>query len=754
LAKFAASFDTQLNIYRRVGVDLNVGVASKYVTEEHPNTDNLIEGWKYDETRWGTDLEDNAAFSVPTLWDPSTLGISNNFVTGIGDNNDLKVLQVVEKQDDFVNAWRPEVLHGHYYVSQNEYYLHSDDGVVEYPTYSGMVPSGGNTFQLNYTPKLGIPIIARSYEWDDDAGQYTIDRDIRKKIDFSGQVTTSGILPTRVGPNIVWQNVSTAEKEFLLDYATVPPTVYFNQQIVEQVGEFYTTLSGLSTNELNLMDEVGTAGAEANQQYQLRYSPVDRTMPIQLLMDYEGAGIVEWDVVETLTSGVFNQAALDYDLGIIKFGGAEEGGLPPYGSSIRLAYHKTVGVEYEPTNSRDIVGGDDSDLNPIRRYSGSGFVHLRRTALDVHSLTLTAQLPEISSNYYGPLFLGNDYAVLECEALARSGETIEGLRVNFEILDFSAGSFGADETAIGITNGEGVAKTIYNPPRTVEELGGTTDNITFSGLTTTLSFNNYAPPSEDAELFLFQVAREDHILGVSRNDLAQYYEDFLVAEELGGPEITGVIGGFSPAVQWEILHRAAHQLQTPIVYEEGDLRTGKKTVVAELNPEAINPHTGTTPAYAPVQPESFAVTGPTSVDVQFDTTLPDITTGSITKSYLIVGPTNVRIRAWALNERLNTIVYSNTITVLVDVPPAAKGLVNIDAVNSVPSGLLLNTLYWDQNDREFEEVEVTTSGLLPLGFRLRSPGITLASALDGLTFLDLQPLNTIGATVAHQFTVT
>ena len=752
MPKFTANFDTQVHVYRRAGNGPAVGINSIYTQQVHPNTGNLIEGWRYDQTRWGTELEDNAAFSVPTLWDASTFGINQFFKTGIGDNNDLKILKINDKYNDYLRTWKPEVLHGYYYSGPHEYYLHSDDGVIDYAEFGTINPASGNQVALSYTPKVGVPIIARSYRWESNRGEFLTDREIRKKVHFSGAIVNDIEALTHIGNNIVWNNISKATPEFVLDYQTTPPTAYFNTQVSQKVGEFYATLSGIDLPDLLLMDKVGRAGIETDQQFLTTYSPIDRTQPIQLLMDYNGSGVIEWTVVDTLASGVMNQAALDYDLGILKFGDLEEGGIPPYGTNIRLAYYKTIGIEYEPENSRDIVNGDDSDINPIRRFGGSGFVHLRRTALDVNELILSAELPEISTNYFGPLYLGNDYGVLECLALARSGETIEGLEINFEILNAGAGSFGNDATGRGITNSEGKATTVYNGPQSIEDLGGVTNEVTFSGLQTVLTFDEYAPPGEDTELFLFQVARVDHVLGIPRNELAAYYDQFVNDEGLQGPLIDGILGGFSTRAQWEILHRTAHQLQTPIVYDEPQLRIGKKTVISELSTTAVNPHTGTTPAYVPIQPLSISITGTNTVTAIFDAVLPDITPGSLVKSYLIIGPTDVKMRAWAKNERTNSIVYSNTITVRVDIPQASTGLVNLDVLNSIPSGLLRNTLYWDQEGREFEEVELTTtSGLLPLGFRLLSTGITLASALDGLTFLDLQP--DFPEAMGHQFEV-
>ena len=121
MAKFATTFDTYINIFRRAGSEPLIGVNSKYAEEPHPNTDNLIDGFKFDKTKWGTDLDENLAFSVPTLWDPSTQGIGDLLVPGIGDGNDLKVLRIKDTFEDFKDRWRPEILHGYYYTGRDEF---------------------------------------------------------------------------------------------------------------------------------------------------------------------------------------------------------------------------------------------------------------------------------------------------------------------------------------------------------------------------------------------------------------------------------------------------------------------------------------------------------------------------------------------------------------------------------------------------------------------------------------------------------
>lgn len=762
MATVSVNVDTLVTIYKKATAGPTVGFRSKYKEEPHPTTGKTIDGFKFDETRWGAEENDNFSHFVPVLWDPNTLGINEHIVPGIGDQQDLAVTSAHHSYENFQDKWRPVVNHGYYYINGKEYYLFSDDGLTSYVQSAQMVMSGGNYVQLHRNPKLGTPVLARSYRWNNEAGEYILDREIPKKIKFSGKKTTNGELITETAGQIFWENVSTAQEEFILDYGTNPVTAIFNKDVTAMVGNYHATVSGMSIADLELLDTVGVATNEDNQQFHLTYSPVDRSAPVEVYLDYQGTGIQKWDVVETLTSGVFNQVALDYDLGILKFGTPEIGGRPPYGYTIRAAYRKTVGIEYEPEKSKNSVENVSADLNPVRRFTGNGFVYLRRDSADVRRIILTAELPEISSQLYGPLFLGNSFARIKAQAFSGQGEPVEGIEIGFEILGIQIGGFGSDAKATAITNGNGVARTLYNPPRTIDGLGGITDVVSYNSTHSTLFLEGYTPVDDNSTLFLFQVAREDHVLGIPRSALNQYYEDYITAEG-GAPDLTWSlesIGNYSwisgllaPKIKWEIFHRAVHGLLTPVVYEEEDLRTGKKTVIAVLDPDAINPHTGTTPAIVPLQPSSFDTT-PSGTYVHFNYILPQITPSSLTRAYMVVGPTKALLRAYSFNARLNAMVYSNTIEVLIDIPDTAKGLYHIDTVNAAPSGLLSNARYYDQESIDLEEVTITASGLIPLGWRLRSPGITLSSALDGITFLDLNPIDLFAPSqIAHEFKV-
>jgi hypothetical protein len=755
MAFFQSKFDAQITVYRLAVPSTLTGYKSMYGSVPFPATGKTIQGFKFDEAFWRTKAEENDQAVIPTLWDPSTAGVEDLFQPGIGDNQDLLVkdiaVELVGTDTTSNQVWRPSIEHGYYYTGPDEYYLYSDDSLTETATFSGVWKSitnpsitGGNQLTLKFLPKPGIPILSRSFKWNSSTGSYDVDNIGRKVVSFTP--VEDGLF-VESGDEILWGNLSKGQIEFLVNYETL--NVVYNQQVVKKVGVASEPLT---------WEIVGNTSSEDNQEHHLMYSPIDRLSPIQISVND-----VLYTVVESFTTGT-NQVVIDYDLGILKFGTTSAGGKPAADLVIKAHYSKTHALEYEPVYSRNEATELQADLNPIRRFNSNGFVFVRQDQQEVGTLELSAELESLGLNYFGPLNVGNNFARLVATVKSKTDELIEGQEVFFEILSGPTNlTFGSSTSAKAISGADGNASTLMNPPQTIRDMGGVTDTVIVDGSGSKLVIGGYTPPSDTDSLFVFQVHTADDILGIPKSQLLSYYESYIqeegtVSGQSKGPlvninlgsDYSWISGAFSDFIKWEILHREFHGLAVPTTYDPGDLRTGKMTVVAVLSPTAVNPHTGTTPAFIPIQPTSYQVSGSFTV-LNFDQILP--ATGSTYKSYLVVGPTKATIQAWTRNARTGTIVRSNAIEVLIDINQNNKGLMSIDAINSVPDGLLGNALLWDQENVPLQSVNITSTGLLPIGWRIRSPGITIASALDSITFLDINPLTKPYDTISHEFTV-
>jgi hypothetical protein len=154
----------------------------------------------------------------------------------------------------------------------------------------------------------------------------------------------------------------------------------------------------------------------------------------------------------------------------------------------------------------------------------------------------------------------------------------------------------------------------------------------------------------------------------------------------------------------------------------------------------LDPHTFTYSAVGPFQPVNVENPSEGVYDIVFNTSAyqlpqpPASNTGPLLPSgtlhnYFVVAPTSVDVQAYVINHRLNRVVDSNEISIQLKIPPYLSGLWTIDAIN--------------QN--HINEISSLLTGMVasgqrvPLGFRLRSSTVTLAAALDGVTFLDMNP---------------
>jgi len=263
------------------------------------------------------------------------------------------------------------------------------------------------------------------------------------------------------------------------------------------------------------------------------------------------------------------------------------------------------------------------------------------------------------------------------------------------------------------------------------------------------------------DVFLYAVHVDDPLLGyfdpsLGTNDsevqLSGYYTQFFQEHGIYGPTGLDATGTSTDrdAINWEENHRLCWELSRPNLFVT-NAGSGRKRLVSVLNPAMLNPHTMAPPAVGPVQPIDVRSTGGDEYDVVFNTTAfsMDQPTASLgvapsgtLYAYFLVAPTSVTLQASVFNRRLNQHILSNEIAIKLNIPSHMNGLWVLDAINQSHIDEISSVL----------ADGITASGqLVPLGFRLRSSRVTLAGALDGVTFLDVNPVTISGQ--AHQLRV-
>lgn len=732
-----------------------------------------------------TGVEDLFQSGIGAGRDLSVESLVTTSVSGFDDGHSTRIV--------------PKVFHGHYFLGAEEELLYSDDSESLLVSHGGVVPGISGDFNIVEMPsfcKTSWPITAKQYKWYESDARYGLYEFYKKKCAFTGvKDPITSERATTIDPlngEIFWSLIDSSLKEFIISQSGMAlgynnyPQVIFNQQCSSPVG---ITPSGIW---LEQMEVVGLASSQLEQEYHLAYCPVDSGMQINIFTSLvqptgflevaalasgvDGYGLVDGGSVPVglVIGGVFSapvtewlprvegtpysgyMATVDYDLGLLRFGDGLGATIPGDGEYIFASYYRTLKLEYEAEDTGDHLELLEANVDPSTRSQGNSFVFLSHTVSDPAGLSLVAELPLVATDNYGPLNIGTGYATLVATVVDKNLLPLEGEVVTFHITTSPAmGGFGSELEITAITNQDGLAYAYYNPPKTIDEIGEEIlfDQCTvdlaplYPGVTSTLTLEStrlYLGTSTTEDLTVYQILTDDYVVGgldhsVSHEDLeAQeqiYYEDYLTTHGLYGPTglpITEYVAGKS----WEELHRELKELLKPAIFKHLGA-TGSKLLVASWDTSALNPHTFATGAWAPHQPIEITDLGGDRFGIVYDTstTLMPLPTGSATVptgnlySYFVVAPSAVKLQASVLNERTRQVITSQEITVNLAVPDYMNGVWVIDEINQVHVDEISSAL-----------LSVAAAGQrVPFGWRLPTSNLSLAAALGGITFLDVNP---------------
>jgi hypothetical protein len=627
---------------------------------------------------------------------------------------------------DIENQWCPLVNHGYYYEYEDQRYLFSDDSKIVYPSRLGVVPATSfNKIVLSSFPKLGIPIVARQLEWNETTGAYDDYLVLEKKTYFTGQKQLDGSrLSTWDGTNILWSNVDQTKNEFIL----LNDILYFNKQYVTAVTE--TASSGIQTHQI----------------IHSSFAPIDSTSAITVATVNPNTLVsTSWTVEAEGSTLVGNEVAVDRDLGLFTFGNFDgSGNTIPSGHLINLSYYKTLQVEYEPAETGNTILGIETNINPIYRTSSKGFVTLKDTEEDPYTIVLSTNLPKISGNTYGPLYLGNPLTRLIATVEDKNGDTLEGELVTFGVTSVPfLGTFGGaalDETIEIPTGPTGQAIAPFIPPHSINDLSEYVDYAHFaiSGVNTVLSTETLNIQSSLADIRLYEVFLDDPIQGYLNTAIAEdaatqltdFYTKYLSS---------GSITGATATKAWEDYFRMTWNLARPMLFT-GQEGQGRRQLVATTSTNYLNPSRAyQPPAVGPLVPLSVDNFSPTVNNITFPGKLP-IPAGSapagmytpsgIIWGYMVEAPTSITFQAAVYSSKLDKVLLSNELTLKVAAPPYMDGTTVLATLSDASIAEISSAL----------AAHVAASGYagtIPFGWRLPSSTVTVAGALNGVTFVDM-----------------
>ena len=701
-----------------------------YVGFEHLT--ETPDGWRFDIKRWCSPF-DLRLPSLPRLSDPSTQGISASeyFRSGVGSASlgDLFVEDFEEVLRAGERHWYPEVRHGSYYRYNTDYFYYGDNSRVQYidPTENR---SGRNYIELDKMPDVSSPVLAATFKRNHLKESIYKTR-IAQRYQFTGTYSGGIELDTvsDIG-KINWSNVDMTKKEFIVDHTIDNLTrLWFNRDYTETFGVVPATYQDLGACEY-----IGLSTGTPYQLFYLPYFPVLANDSFHLYVatnnTWEEWTRVDswWELISTDWSyQTRNRYFLDKDLGIVYFGSAENGGVPPIGRHLVATFKTTLRIEYEELSRETKIIAKDADVNPVTQSVNQGFVCISHADLEAAGITLSIDKQKIIGTSdpveYGPVTVGSDYAILKAHVTTSSGLPAANIEVGFEMSPQDIGYLAGSSSSVAATDSSGDAYTNYQPPSSADSLGFYTKTVRNSThpyypgeREVILKVSDPGLQGKEDEIYLYQILKDDPIMGYETVD------DFLL--NLYYQQTPVWVQDSTDYARWSQEMIQEYELEEWVNSTEGTEMNGRKVVVYQISGAdntdsyAINPVTGLAGAVVPVRPylveQINDATDPYNGYWRLIYPAGAILDCGPTSTYDVGGywvasSRVVSFQAHCWSPYYNRYIYSNTITARVSLPQYLLGE-------------YLNDL-----------------GKIPFGWKVLTDTDNVAAGLDGATFITINP---------------
>lgn len=784
----------QSSVYKRKGIDFLTGVMS----EQGPD------GWIWDRT-----IIQNK-FNFATIHDKEVGSFAYNLTEGVSiyDWNNFAYSNFVLKYIDLIKqnnltVWQPIYSSGEYHFYGKKMNLYSSYSVTERATFSA------NKFSLQLNEyckadsitvgvyKRNVQNIRYLYrEWKNDSAvrfNYTINEGLLEvaedtHIDLRRSFTDGTDL-VLVGENKGTSNLNgrkifseyfPIDRGTLLIYAVkgssvVTYTDYTDGKIPANDYGFYCdydlgiiTTSGKSFPYLYLKEDMAADALEMS------------VGPVSSVIQYPDQGEVTING-ETITyqnrsnsrlyncvrsSAVVHAADSKVEMEQDGLGLGED-------YTFYIMYRAAPRVEYEVTSSsmRKAQNKLALDLHPFKNLNNNGIIQLSLMDINVSSLVLEIDAPNILNNVFGPGYFGIDSKQLTATAYDSLGNTVEGVEVSIHIAQGNPGYLNSNvKTYVDITNSEGEIYASYNCPYDWDEISKEVLSVTHSNGNTILDIelidDAYSLNVENVSIY--EILKHDPVFGYVGNEFEVfdfgnditigntfylkswfkiYNEDFNFVDSFSGSKcyIEYTDGGQSIATILEIAQTKElgqekealiilNKKLTPIqngktiakvrlfarktVQEPNQpnslewnsyLKIGCLKLLYGWNQSVTHPITKELGAYYPVRPTRFLSN--TQMEVPGEIKIPDaFDNDNLLGGYRIVSSSVVEFYATCKNPLTNRTIVSNTVKLRLDLPKYLNGV-------------------------SFDE------GLpVPYGFGFVSNSLEVGTGLGGQNFISINPL--------------
>jgi hypothetical protein len=713
-----------------------------------------IQGWLWDDRFWTEPSQENVEAIIPTLYDPSTLGLTPDFFqSGIGDHNDLLITDVIERRIDDRDTWMTELLHGTYFRGKERRYLYSDDSVVQYLDDADNV-DGRNVLQLDYKLKETIPVSIETYKRSIVTGDYYVYNSINPRLEFTGKLSNGVPLPTLVDAKIVWDNVDTDAHEAVIINDLNPQKLIFNKDNIRTIGKELPNFT-----ERIILEKMGdTNEGIENLLVRTKHFPIIRDDSLHVYLANENSNersgpfnivsvtsstktivvsnghfvednVEPGDMLE-IAGGNANDGTYTVDSvtddntvvvveAVVDTGAVGEAGQFVYLEWTRVDDFRNSG----PTDTHFVVDKDLGEITfgddihgMIPPLFNSVYITYRYTykveyeAENTRDTILAREVnlnPAVSSTTTGFLFLTEEQVNIGSLELISNERLVPG----FDAL-FGPVTVGNDFALITAT----LRDTLFQPMPDVPVTFSIINNPpvgTINGTDTVVEVNTngrgqaiafYNPPTNVDTFGYYSITQTNGNQTLVLDDTSARITDastvyvFQVRKD-------DLLQGKAPITDEEIASGGV-----PFVKQAQPLSmNGRKVIIYEYDADYVHPHTEEVGAYGPMQPSSVDGGFMLNFDTPLATCDPDDDLNPIA-GYWVISTRVTVLQASAWSPFLGRTVTSNELKLQISLPEHMLG------VYVAPSG-----------DK------------IPFGFRLKDNVIVAASALGGATFLGLNP---------------
>jgi hypothetical protein len=706
------------------------------------NSPNPPDPWKWD-SRYIIEDKITETLPFPGLKRSKLLGLPRSYwqngpISG-SERDDLEVQEVKEFFSNGETKWVPVIHNGDINIWRDTSYFFSDDSVIERLTASSVDSGSRSTHILERNLRSGSPIIATIYRRDLD-NEYLSWRNYVRREHFTGTLDSDGNeQTTRDGDTFYWSNVDTTKREFVSYVREDYVNLLFNQFAVEEVTSLATPTA---LDDFNDFEYLGTSDGSDGQKFETTRFPVSNDSYLKVyLVDTTGLSWTSYTIVDIFTGP--NQVRFDYDLGILTFGSSS--GVtspPPSNEAIYIAYRAVPRIEYEEDGYSDVSYAVSADVSPLNQSLNKGFITLARAELDISSIVLETTKPSYGAvvGTYGPIYVGADTATLLATVYSSSGEVVPNVEVTFyfETSPSFGGIGGSTTSTQRITGFDGIARTYYVPPVSVESMGYDVTTVDPGNI---LTLPNDANFSNVQDVYTYHVLKDDPVTGIAGADTTIGEVEWS-STELNGRRvifykwdassinpISGHFGAYRPVRPTSIttgnILTYSDTLASPDINGLGTAGSTGFIISSTLESVTDTTKTWTTNEwqecviYSNSLDEYRRVASNDATSAYLVSPWSGIPTGSFTiynravnlGAYWVVSDRVLAIRASAYSPKLGRTIYSNSLSLRVEIPEYMKG--------SYISASLLE---------------------IPFGWRIMDDTYEQASAIDGATYISINPV--------------